>query len=88
MRSAWIQCWLARPRSVSRADAEFLARDAGLAVGGRQLHAVRVADAAVAHDDDAVGQGDGFVDVVGDEQHGGVMPAAQLREPGRACAAG
>ena len=37
-----------------------------------------VVDATAPHDDDAVGQGDGFVDVVGDQQHGGAMPAAQL----------
>ena len=39
---------------------------------------MRVADSSVAHDDDPVGERDGFIDVVGDQQHGGAMPAAEL----------
>jgi hypothetical protein len=39
---------------------------------------VRVADSSVAHDHDPVGERNGFVDVVGDEQHGCVMFATQL----------
>ena len=38
---------------------------------------MRVADASVAHHDDPVGERDGFIDVVGDEQHGRVVLAAQ-----------
>ena len=39
---------------------------------------MRIADSPVAHDHDPVGERDGFIDVMGDEQHGCVVFAAQL----------
>jgi hypothetical protein len=55
---------------------ELLTSDAGRPIGRRERHRLRIADPSVAHDHDPVGERDGFVDLVGDEQHGCVMLAA------------
>lgn len=71
------QCWLYEAEVFQEPGPEFLACDARLTVRGGEVHLVRGADAAVAHDDDAVRQGDRLVDIVGDEQHGSVVLGPQ-----------
>ena len=72
------QCVLASPRSASRANRSSSRATLASRSAADSCHAVRVADAAVAHDHDAVGEGDRLIDVMGDEQHRGVVLPAQL----------
>jgi hypothetical protein len=66
------------PEDRQQCRAQFLASHARIPLGRREVHPVRVADSSVAHYYDPVGERDGFIDVVGDEQHGCVMFATEL----------
>src|SRR5689334_6030225 len=67
---------IGQPEVFQERGTQLFSGDTRLTVRGRQLDEVGGADASLAHHDDAVGQRDRLVHVVGDKQHGRVVPAA------------